>query len=185
MAWSEKNFEESMTPHIDDIYKTIFSKLTNIVRSSRENTKDAKILMMDKDLAIDTFLYFTDGTMLTLQEKTRKNYYLKYNDFTFEYYNDPDIKDEGEWFKLAAQMYFYGFANQRENGYSKFYLVDVPKLRLFLKNKIGIERLERQYLQHNKPPAKANFFAIPFDMILKYEPDSVMYKWESAESATA
>lgn len=120
---------------------------------------------MDKELAIDTFLYFADGSVLTLLEKTRKNHFLKYNDFTFEYYNDPAIKDEGEWFKLAAQLYFYGFANKAETGYEKYYLINIPELRLYLKNDIGIEKLTEKHLRHNKPPAKANFFAIPFSII--------------------
>ena len=164
MAWSEKNFEEKMTPHIDAIYKNTFKGLDKIVRSSRDTDTDAKIMMMDRELAIDTFLHFFDGTVITLQEKTRKNYFLRYDDFTFEYFNDPRTLDEGEWFKLASQLYFYGFANVREDGYEKYYLVDVPKLRLFLKNKIGIERLEREFLRHNKPPAIANFFAVPFSI---------------------
>jgi hypothetical protein len=108
-----------------------------------------------------------------LQEKSRKHNYLKYDDFTFEYYNNPTTKDEGEWFKLAAQLYFYGFANKNETEYVKYYLVNVPKLRLFLKNKIGIKTLESEYLHRNTPPAKANFFAIPFKII----PDCcIMYK---------
>jgi hypothetical protein len=173
MAWQAKNFEEKMHPYIDEIYKGLFSSLSRIERSNRETTTDSKILFMDKELSIDTFLYFKDGTVLTLQEKSRKHNYLKYDDFTFEYYNDPKTKDEGEWFKLAAQLYFYGFTNESETGYAKFYLLNVPKLRLFLKNNIGIKALEEKYLHPNRPPAKANFFAIPFSIIPDY---CIMYK---------
>ena len=167
MAWAEKNFEESMTPHIDAIYRGLFSKLVSVIRNDRENQTDSKLLFMDKELAIDTFLHFKDGTVLTLQEKTRKRYYAdKFGeDFTFEYYNDPRTGDEGEWFKLAAQFYFYGYAEGDLNGYYKYWIVNVPKLRLFLKNIVGIRELERRYLRRNKPPAKANFFAIPFSII--------------------
>ena len=172
--WAEKNFEESMTPHIDNIYRGLFSNLTEIKRSSRDTETDEKILFMDRHLAIDTFLYFKDGTLITFQEKTRKKSILDaYGaDFTFEYYNDPRTKDEGEWFKLAAQLYFYGYANDNLSGYSRFWIVNIPKLRLFLKNKIGIQQLESRYLKYNKPPAKANFFAIPFDIIAD---DCIMY----------
>ena len=174
MAWQAKNFEEKMHPCINQIYESLFSKLLRIERSNRETTTNSKILFMDKELAIDTFLYFKDGTILTLQEKSRTSEYLKiYEDFTFEYYNDPKTKEEGEWFKLAAQLYFYGFANESETGYVKFYLLNVPKLRLFLKNDIGIKTLEEIYLHHNRPPAKANFFAIPFKIIPDY---CFMYK---------
>jgi len=166
MVWESKNFEEKMNPYIDEIYKNIFSELIEIKRSNREKTVDSKILFMDKELAIDTFLYFKDGSILTLQEKTRKINYLDYDDFTFEYFNDPITKDKGEWFKLAAQLYFYGYANQSEDGYIKYYLIIIPKLRIFLEE-IGIETLTRKYLRQNKPPAKANFFAVPFRLIPK------------------
>lgn len=169
MAWIEKEFEEKMTPCIDNIYYKLFSNLAEIKRSNRDTQTDEKILFMDKHLAIDTFLYFKDGTVLTLQEKTRKRTFCDRfgEDFTFEYYNDPETKDEGEWFKLAAQLYFYGYANDDLNGYHKFWIVNIPKLRLHLKNKIGIHQLERRYLRQNYPPAKANFFAIPFEAIDK------------------
>jgi len=174
VAWSEKAFEESMTPHIDAIYRGLFSGLTKIVRSDRSAPADSKILFMDRELSIDTFLYFKDGTVLTLQEKTRrKNILDRFGaDFTFEYYNDPITKDKGEWFKLAAQLYFYGYADEHNKGYCRFWLVNVPKLRLFLKNNIGIAELERKYLRYNKPPARANFFAVPFDVIGK---ECIMY----------
>ena len=167
-----------MTPHIDTIYHRLFRNLTDIHRSSRDTETDERISFMDRELAIDTFLYFNDGTILTLQEKTRKKAILERfgADFTFEYYNDPRTKDKGEWFKLAAQMYFYGYANANIDGYEKFWLLNVPKLRLFLKNNIGISTLESKYLRQNVPPAKANFFAVPFRIISS---DCIMYASDS------
>jgi hypothetical protein len=183
MAWTEKAFEESMTPYIDRIYKGVFRNIQRIHRSNRETEKDGKIIFMDKELAIDTFLYFQDGTVLTIQEKTRKKRILdKFGaDFTFEYYNDPVKLDQGEWFKLAAQLYFYGYANENMNGYSKFWIIDIPKLRIHLKNNIGIELLERKYLKQNFPPAKANFFAVPFELISN---DCILCKYDSENGLT-
>lgn len=165
MSWKEKVFEEQMTPHIDTIYKGLFSGLQEINRSERSNNDNQKTLFMDTELGIDTILKFDDGTTLTFQEKSRKNYYLKYDDFTFEYFNDPKTKELGEWFKLASQYYFYGFARENNIGYSKFYILKVPDFRLYLKNDIGINTLKNKYLRTNKPPAKAIFFAIPFKEI--------------------
>ena len=164
MAWKEKIFEEKMTPFIDEIYKKTFSKLSEIKRATRNDEDDIRIMFMDKELAIDTRLFFTDGTVLTFQEKTRRNNYLKYRDFTFEYYNDPTMKQEGEWFKLASQLYFFGYANSDETGYVEYWIIDIPKLRLFLKKDIGIKTLIEKYLKQNPPPAKANFFTIPFEL---------------------
>lgn len=160
--WTAKNFEEKMTPYIDAIYEEHFKgRLLEIQRSSRENS-DSKTLFMDIHLSIDTHLRFKDGTVLTFQEKTRRNLYSKFNEFTFEYYNDPKILDEGEWFKLASQLYFYGYANEKEDGYSQYWILNVAKLRTGLMSKFDIKQLESRFLKHNKPPAKANFFAIPF-----------------------
>jgi len=164
MAWKEKIFEEKMTPFIDAIYKKTFSKLSKIKRATRNNDDDIKIMFMDKELAIDTRLFFIDGTILTLQEKTLQYSKRKYNSFTFEYYNDPAMKLEGEWFKLASQLYFFGYANSDETGYADYWIIDIPKLRLFLKKGIGIKTLTEKYLRQNPPPAKANFFAIPFEL---------------------
>jgi hypothetical protein len=82
------------------------------------------------------------------------------------------------WFKLAAQLYFYGYAKDDLSGYERFWIVNIPKLRIFLKKKIGLEKLEQCYLRRNFPPAKANFFAIPFDII---ENDCIMYDSMRAE----
>lgn len=171
MSWKEKEFEEKMQPVINDIYKKTFKNIIEIKRSTRE-INDEKLLFMDKELAIDTHLLFQDGTVLTLQEKTLRESKQRFQSFTFEYYNDPNTKDEGEWFKLAAQLYFFGYANKSENNYNQYMILDVPKLRLHLKNKVGIELLENKYLRHNRPPAKANFFAIPFWLIKKIQVDN-------------
>ena len=165
MAWKEKEFEERMRPAIDAIYRRTFKNLASIIRTDRESEKDGKMMIMDRELAIDTHLYFVDGTVLTFQEKTLHHYNQKYQHFTFEYENDPNKKEPGEWFKLASQLYFFGYANQEETAYLQYWILNIPKLRLFLKNNIGIEALTSKYLRKNKPPAKATFFAIPFSQL--------------------
>lgn len=182
MAWSEKIFEEKMTPCIDKVYAYLFgNRLESITRSDRAKSTNDKLLFMDIHLSIDTHLRFKNGSVLTFQEKTRKNYFLKYNDFTFEYYNDPIIKDEGEWFKLAAQLYFYGYANKDETGYDKFWILNVTKLRARLMQNYTIEEMEKKWLKNNHPPAKANFFAIPFCVLENLE-GVVLMKYENKKT---
>lgn len=169
MSWFAKDFEEKMTPFIDNIYKDIFKeKLVSIKRSSRNKENDKKLLFMDINLAIDTHLTFNNGSIITFQEKTLRYSKISFNQFTFEYYNDPKIKDEGEWFKLAAQMYFFGYANKNETGYEKYFILNVAKLRTALLNNFTIKQLEDNYLRKNPAPAKANFFAIPFSILKNY-----------------
>lgn len=164
-SWKEKNFEEKMTLHIDKIYNELFkTKLKNIIRNANSPTNEN--LFMDKSLGIDTQLIFKDNSKITVQEKTRKIYYFeKYNDFTFEYYNDPKTKEPGEWFKLASQLYFYGFSNVDETGYIKFYILDILKLRMALLYKVGITKLLKDHLQQNKGSCRASFFSIPFSLL--------------------
>lgn len=178
MAWNDKNFEEKMTKYIDEIYKKLFgNRLINIYRSERNKENNQKLLFMDIELAIDTHLTFLDKSILTFQEKTRRNNFLKFNDFTFEYYNDPKTKEQGEWFKLASQLYFYGYANKFENGYDKFWILNVVKLRTQLMNNYSLNQLESKYLRYNKFPAKSNFFAIPFT-VLEQMKNVILYKYE-------
>jgi hypothetical protein len=171
MAWKEKEFEEKMTPAIDAIYRQLFGRrLVSIYRSSRKQEQDSKLLFMDIELAIDTHLRFDNGGTLTFQEKTLRASNAHYNQFTFEYYNDPKTKDPGEWFKLAAQLYFFGYANAEETGYLRYWILNVARLRTGLMRRFTMAELEtKRYLKQNPPPAKANFFAIPFEDIEKME----------------
>lgn len=180
-SWKEKDFEEQMRSHIDAIYKNIWGeKLEKIERSNRDEDT-GKMLFMDKEMAIDTHLKFYDGAVITFQEKTLRHTKLSFNQFTFEYYNDPEKKDEGEWFKLAAQLYFFGYANKQKTGYLKYWVVCIAKLRDELLRKYDIEELERRFLRQNHPPAKANFFAIPFSIIESF-PDTILLKKDNTES---
>ena len=87
----------------------------------------------------------------------------RYNDFTFEYYNDPNVKDVGEWFKLASQMYFYGYINSSYDGYSRYYIIIVPLFRLYLNSKDY--KWIKNHTKQNNVHGKSNFIYVPFDNI--------------------
>lgn len=164
MAWIEKNFEEIMRPSIDKIYKHKFGENINIQRSDR-NSKKSKLMFMDKHFAIDTILRFENGAMITIQEKTLTHEKEEFNAFTIEYYNDPKIKDRGDWFKIAAQLYFFGYANKEENGYNKYWLISMLDFQLQIRKEFTIEEMRDEFLRENPLPAKASFFAIPFKIL--------------------
>ena len=168
MNWVEKEFEEKMTKYIDEIYKKIFKLLVSIHRSKRDS-EDEKLLFMDIELAIDTHLTFKNRSILTFQEKTLRNCKRHWQQFTFEYYNDPATKEEGEWFKLSSLLYFFGYANKEETGYDEYWILNVAKLRTGLMRNYTLKYLEENFLKYNKPPAKASFFAIPFDILKKMD----------------
>lgn len=159
--WDEKDFEEKMRIHLDAVYQNIFKdKLKNINRINRDSEGPEKIL--DQHFAIDTILKTTDGQIFTIQEKTLKNNQAVYSAVTFEYYDDQTIKKEGDWFNLASQFYFFAYANENENGYENYWLIDVVKLRLYLLFKE--ENIFKYLRYNNNSNAKANFFAIPLQL---------------------
>lgn len=158
---STKKFETKMTKYINYIYSRM-RKFHYVYRSNRETSQDARVLFMDKELAIDTFVYFTDGQHFTFQEKTRDADWHRKREFTFEYMNNPQTGEPGEFFKLGALRYFYGYANANQIGYAEYWILNVAKLKDCCKNYIGIEKLENKYLHFNRKHGRASFFAIPF-----------------------
>jgi hypothetical protein len=107
--WEYKNFEEKMTTHIDTIYNSLFSNVDDIERSNNENfKKGTPQSIMDQYLGIDTTLHFNNGSIITIQEKTRKAKWIETDEFTFEYYNNKDTGLQGEWFHMGALWHMAG-----------------------------------------------------------------------------
>ena len=173
MGWDRKDFEEKMRPCVDRIYNERFKNIKSIDRVERDDPK-SNDLMLDIKYGIDTKITFEDGSILTFQEKVRKFRYISFNDFTFEYYNDPDDKIFGEWFYLASQLYFYGYANENDDDIIYYYIIDVPRFRLFLNDEGSIYN-RKWRLEKNAYPAMANFLPIPFEMI---PDDCIIYQEE-------
>lgn len=166
--WEYKNFEEKMTTHIDTIYNSLFSNVDDIERSNNENfKKGTPQSIMDQYLGIDTTLHFNNGSIITIQEKTRKAKWIETDEFTFEYYNNKDTGLQGEWFHMGAQIYFYGFANEEETDYHHYYILDIAMLRLWL-SKYSTKQLKEKFEYHrNNGYDNADFFAIKFSDIPK------------------
>lgn len=160
--WPEKRFEENMQQHIDEIYRSVFTGLCGIERSTQESFDNNELAAIyDRDMAIDTILRFEDGSVLTMQEKSRKDIYRKYQEFTFEYYSNRHVGNEGQWFKIASQLFFYGYANAEENGYTDWWIINLPVLRIYLTKHVGIDELKRRHYKTNSP-ANSDFFYYKF-----------------------
>src|SRR5271157_4184284 len=127
--WLDKDFEESMRPYIDEIYNSVWSDLTNIIRSDRAATKNEISLLLDKHCGIDTIIHHKCGGILTLQEKTIRDENRRFQTITIEYYNDPKKNAIGDWFTLIAQLYFFGYASVDATGYTQWYILDMAKFR--------------------------------------------------------
>lgn len=162
--WHEKDFEESMRPHIDNIYRDYFGRNTKIVRSFGEIKDKDGLWSLDRDFGIDALLSLEDGAVVSFQEKTLRFSKRQFKTYNIEYMSDPDVPILGEWFYGLYQFYFLGYATEDCKGYHQYWIIDMARVRLHLSLKLGIEHLKQNYLKVNRPPAKANFFAIPLSL---------------------
>ena len=124
-----------------------------------------KVHVLDKEFGIDSLLHFPGGQWISIQEKYRRNNALKYLDFTQEYMNAEGTQYEapGEWFKLGAQLYFYGWANASETAFQKWAILDVAKYKLLVEEAGGLARMGQK--RHNRKHGRASFFAIPIQRL--------------------
>ena len=149
-------FERRMRSPVEEVYQTYFPDCR--VRYTREHDE---LRPFDEHFAIDTILELHRGGIVTAQQKCRRNQYLKYKDFTQEFMNAAGTKHEsqGEWFHLASQIYFYGWANPAEDGLVAWLLLDVVEYRRLVEKKGGLDKIGT--LHQNREHGNANFYAIP------------------------
>ena len=97
-------FAQKLRPAAEDIYL----KLWPGCRVEYIRNADGTAHTLDQHFGIDALVILRSGQYLTIQEKYREHAALKYGDFTQEWRNGDG--SEGEYFHLAAQLYFYGWA---------------------------------------------------------------------------
>lgn len=160
---STEKFRVRMRPAAEKIYSRIFPGCR--LEDLREN--GIKVHILDKEFGIDSLLHLPSKQWITVQEKYRSNEMLKYGDFTQEYKNacGTPHESDGEWFKLGAQLYFYGWANKDETAFEKWYLLDIAKYKLTVEKQGGLQCVGT--LRQNSFHGRASFYAIPFNRISK------------------
>ncbi len=162
-----EKFRVKMRRRAIAIYRTLFSGAV-VDDKSRDNGDQPHVL--DQAYGIDCELVFPSGQRITLQEKFRKNKFLYHRslqvepptpDFTQEYMNavGTEHESEGEWFHLAAQFYFYGWATPQEDGFAKWVLLDILKYKLLVESSGGLDQVGE--LCQNMRHGRASFYAIP------------------------
>ena len=167
---STERFRQKMKPAAMRIYQKIFPGC--LMEDLREN--GVKVHILDKEFAIDTLIHFPSDQWISIQEKYRENIFLinpklQVNppcpDFTQEYKNAVGTQYEspGEWFKLGAQLYFYGWANSKETDFEKWVLIDIPKYKMFVENHGGLNKIGK--LLQNKKHGMASFYAFPIEKL--------------------
>lgn len=160
-------FQSKLNTRVVEIYNTLFD--IKGIRDLRAKDSDQPHVL-DQEFAIDKLIVLKSGHWISIQEKFRKNIFLtdpKYQvesgtpDFTQEYKNGNNTL--GEWFKLAAQIYFYGWANKEETDFEKFVIVDILKYKLLIEKLGGIEKCATK--RKNFTHGGASFYCFPITMI--------------------
>ena len=154
-------FERRMRGPVEEVYQTYFPGCN--VRYTREHDE---LRPFDDHFAIDTILDLPSGGIVTAQQKCRRyGYFLQYRDFTQEYMNavGSAYESRGEWFHLASQIYFYGWANPAENGLVAWLLLDVVRYKMLVEKQGGLEKMGTP--RQNKEHGKASFYAIPVERL--------------------
>lgn len=159
-------FQTRMKAHAMAIYQSLFPGCR--IEDLREN--GCKVHVLDREFAIDSLLHLKSGQWLSIQEKYRNNEFLtdknlqthqNFPDFTQEITNATGTPNEGsgEWSKLAAQLYFYGWAKKDCSGFARWVVLDIPKYKLLVEEAGGIERFGNSYT--NRTHGRATFIAFP------------------------
>jgi hypothetical protein len=146
-----------MKPAAMRIYQMLFPGCD--VQDLREDGVNVHIL--DKEFGIDSLMILGGGQWISLQEKYRRAFAMKYMDFTQEYKNacGTQHESEGEWFKLGAQLYFYGWANDGETEFAKWVVLDIPRYKALVEKRGGLSRMGK--LCRNNKHGRASFYSIP------------------------
>ena len=150
-------FEQRMRGPVERVYQAYFPECK--VRYTREQDE---LRPFDDHFAIDTILELRSGGIVTAQQKCRRyGYFSQHGDFTQEFMNAAGTKyaSRGEWFHLASQIYFYGWANRAEDGFVAWLLLDVVKYRRLVEKNGGLDKIGT--LHQNREHGSANFYAIP------------------------
>ena len=152
-------FQERMKPAALRIYRRLFPGCE--VEDLRKD--GVKVHILDKEFGIDSLLTTKQGQWFSIQEKYRAHKWLRYLDFTQEYMNAAGTEHEspGEWFKLGAQLYFYGWANEAETDFEKWAILDVAAYKLLVERAGGLAAIGTK--RQNRTHGRASFFAIPIE----------------------
>lgn len=103
------------------------NKVYNLVWAEPDTKRDLGAL--DKDRGIDVKLTLKSGLTLDIQEKFRRAEYRDFWQFTIEYKNNPRTDEPGEFFKLAANYYFYSYVSQDESEFTDWWIVDLNRFK--------------------------------------------------------
>lgn len=148
-----------MRPVADQIYTHVFG-VTNQGISRMDGQPDNRHLL-DREHGIDVKLVTASGLILTGQEKFLSAGYAHFNSLTVEYQQNQHTGEKGDWFKLACQFYFAGYASVDGKCFTSWVIVDWPAMVLATKQ----GKIKWEGNKNRDGRAKATFKYIRFDAI--------------------
>lgn len=152
-----KRVQLPLKPAALRIYQSIFPGCR--IEDLREN--GIKVHILDKEFAIDSLLYVESGQWFSLQEKYRKIQDWHYHDFTQEFENGDGT--DGEWFKLGAQLYFFGWGDPNVPMFYEWFILSIPTYKILVERYGGIKKIGP--IRENYIHGKAKFTCINFEKI--------------------
>jgi len=145
--WRRKQ-ELRMRPIADAKYKGIFGENISIKRFEMDDN-----FILDKKYAIDVEIKLENGQILLGQEKFLSHKYAGFKSITIEYYQNPKTGEEGDWFKISAQIYFVGYCTRDFEDFKPWVLINWPKIVCYTKDGI----IKWQENKNREDGARANF----------------------------
>ena len=164
------DFQLKMRPAALRVYRSVFGECS-VEDLRSEDTGSNEPHVLDRLFGIDSMLVFPSGVWVSLQEKYRHHAFLRYGDFTQEFKNAAGTVHEnpGEWFHLGAQLYFYGWTNERETEFQRWVILDIAKYKVLVELSGGLSTIGS--LRQNNEHGRASFYAIPIEHLR----DAIMF----------
>ena len=180
----EEQFRKKMRPHAEAIYR----EHLRVARIDDLREQGVRVHVLDKEFGIDTLGTLPSGQWVSIQEKYRSNAFLTgpnrirphCPDFTQEFRNAVGTEHEhdGEYFHLGAQLYFYGWGNSGATAFEAWFILDIPKYKLWVENAGGLASVGKLF--QNRRCGSASFFAIPIDRLFLAGLIVMSSKWHDA-----
>ena len=151
--------ELAMRPAADRLYNQVFG-VTNqgIVRM---DSQPGERHLLDREHGIDVQLVTASGLILTGQEKFLSAEFAKYNSLTVEFEQNQHTGEKGDWYKLACQFYFVGYASVDLKCFTSWVVVDWPAMVLATRR----NQIKWRDNKNKNGKAKASFKFVSFDDI--------------------
>jgi len=153
-----------MEPVAEQLYRDIWGPLESVERLAHNH--NGNVNPLDKEWAIDVVLHTQIGFPITIQDKFRDyDAYKAYNQFTLEYENDPKTHEPGEFYHLAANYYFYGFATRDNKSFVSWKAIDLNDFKECYR--MGVIR-EKERGQ-NRAKGKASFLCFDWQQLRDHD----------------